>query len=341
MKKFLSLLMMALLCATAWAGEVAYKTLTFSSENCDKCSVYTTSWQAHDNDNFYWTLEYFNNNSFNSGWTYVKCGRKDVASVATITTDAVIDKAITKVVVTVDAILDINKVNSATLEVADNADFTNPQTVSVTLATGEVSYAVPTPTENCYYRLTYDCAAHTKNGIIQISKVEYFYENASAVSEPVIAFDKSSPVAWDETVTCTITCDTQDATIMYALNDGEFQPYSAPFTLDETTTVKAKGVLGEVESTIATATITFNPAPATVANITEFNALLENTDFTFTGTVTALGQFTGNNNTHSLYVQDAEKACSSLATQVKLMLSAMSSPQDLPAQGPNSLVLLR
>ena len=87
----------------------------------------------------------------------------------------------------------------------------------------------------------------------------------SAVEKPVIAFDKENPVE-GETVNCTITCETQGATIMYALGEGDFQAYTAAFPLTETTTVKAKATKGGAESNVATATITFAAAPVEYGN---------------------------------------------------------------------------
>lgn len=297
-----------LLCTSAWAGEVVYKTLTFSSDTYQQSvGSYIDTWQNKVGDDT-WTLKNFNNN--NKNWNVVKCGRKSDASVATITTDAVIDKAVTKVVVTYSAVSNSDKINSATLEVADNADFTNAQTVSMTLTNGsnyEVTCAVPTPTENCYYRLKYDCKATGANGSIAISKVEYYYYDASiiTVDTPIITVS-DGPYYEGEDATVTITCATDGATIQYALNDGEYQEYTEPFTINTTTTVKAKAVL-EVDGTTyesqeASETITFAPAPTTAANIAAFNGLDDNTDLTFTGTVTAIAQ-KGN----TLYVQDSEK----------------------------------
>ncbi len=177
MKQKLRLLMLTLLCAvvsTAWGEETAYKTLTFSSStNGSSVQDYTSTWTATI-DNFTWTLKYFNNNQNN--WSYVKCGRKNNASTATITTNSAIDKAITKVVVTIDA-LTASKVNSTKLEVASDAGFTSDLQTK-TLAnpkTGENTYEVPIPTENQYYRLTYDCASGSSNGLVTISKVIYYY----------------------------------------------------------------------------------------------------------------------------------------------------------------------
>ncbi len=90
-----------------------------------------------------------------------------------------------------------------------------------------------------------------------------FFEDVTpvaAVAEPVIAFDKENPVE-GEMVNCTITCATEGAIIQYALGEGNYQEYTAAIQLTETTIVKAKAVLGENESNVATATITFVAAP--------------------------------------------------------------------------------
>lgn len=151
-------------------------TLTFPDENSanNKLGAYTESWTAKIGNNS-WTISNFNNNKWDN-WTYIKCGRKNNASVGTITTDWAIEEAIEKVIVTIDKAT-VSKVNSTKLEVATDAAFTqNVQKIELSIATGTMTYNIPTPTENCYYRLTYDCAAGTSNGLVQISKVIYTNE---------------------------------------------------------------------------------------------------------------------------------------------------------------------
>lgn len=112
----------------------------------------------------------------------------------------------------------------------------------------------------------------------------------ATVDAPVINFDPVKAYVGDE-VTATITCATEGATIMYALNDGDFQEYTEALTLTEATTVKAKAVLAlpttsePVESAVTTKTITFNP---TVANIAELTQLASGTEFRFTGNLTVV-----------------------------------------------------
>lgn len=139
--------------------------------NSASIGSYTDTWSATENGI---TLNIANFNNNNNGWTYIKCGRKSDASVASISTGAM-TQHITKVVVTVDSVLDASKV-SVKLVVASDANFsTVVEEVAGTLATGEMSFNVTTPSAGLYYKVVFDCQSHgTKNGIVQISAVELF-----------------------------------------------------------------------------------------------------------------------------------------------------------------------
>lgn len=163
--------------AAGAAGATNTYTLTFPDDNSEnnKIGAYDKSWKAKIGTDS-WTISNFNNNNWNNSWTYIKCGRKNIASVGTITTDWAIEEAIEKVIVTIDKAT-VSNVNSTKLEVATDAAFTqNVQTIDLPIATGTMTYNIPTPTENCYYRLTYDCASGSANGLVQISKVVYTNE---------------------------------------------------------------------------------------------------------------------------------------------------------------------
>ncbi len=159
-----------------WAAEEVYKTALFGeSYNSKAVSSYDNSWSA-TNEGFTVGLTNFNNN--NNGWSYVKCGRKNYESTGTITTASAIDKAVTKVVVTVDAFTS-GKVNSFKLYVASNAEFTTDiQTITHSIATGTNTFTVTAPTENQFYKIEIDCASGSSNGLVQISKIEYYYDNS-------------------------------------------------------------------------------------------------------------------------------------------------------------------
>ena len=306
MRKFLSLVMMAMLALGAWAAESAYKTLTFSAEtNSQSVGSYTASWTATING-FTWNLQNFNNN--NNEWNYVKCGRKNNESVGTISTATAIDKAITKVVVTVDAVT-ASKINSTTLTVASDADFTlNVQTGEVAAAQGEMTYAIETPSANSYYKLTYDCAAGSSNGLITISKVEYYATDGDTPVQTVTP-PTFSPAAGEVEAGTAVTISAPDAEMIIYTTDGTTPSYAnevgeiydEPIVVNEAMTIKAIAVdASENESAVATAAYTIKPQAVNVATVAEFNALTDNTEFTFTGNLVVSAQ-TGN----YLYAQDA------------------------------------
>lgn len=145
--------------------------LTFPDGNSKEISSYTDTWEVTLND-FTWTISNFNNNK--NGWSYIKCGRKNNASVASIATAAPISKKVAKVSVTVDKCLKTSAVKSAILQVATDSQFKDiSETVTLPIAEGVMDYVINAPITGGYYKLVYDCEAHTANGIIQISKVVY------------------------------------------------------------------------------------------------------------------------------------------------------------------------
>jgi len=91
------------------AAESVYKTLLFGANyNSKKISSYIDTWTA-TNDGLTWTI--VNANNKNNGWSYIKIGRKNNASVGSIATSTAIDKPVTKINVTVDAVT-TSKINS-------------------------------------------------------------------------------------------------------------------------------------------------------------------------------------------------------------------------------------
>ena len=193
MKKLLLSLLVAL--AAAVSNDVmaqAYKTLSFPDDNAtaNKVGSYDKTWQAVVGTDV-WTIANFNNNSWNNDWTYIKCGSKKFASVASIRTDFAIDKAIANVVVTIDALKNTDKINSVKLQVAADTSFTTveQEITASELATGNLTFTIPTPAANKYYKLVFDTDV-AANGMIQISKVTY-NEPGAVVLEPAgISYDR-------------------------------------------------------------------------------------------------------------------------------------------------------
>lgn len=182
MRKIFTLLIVAILAtATSWAAE-PYKTALFGKDyNSEPIGSYVNTWRA-TNKGF--TVELTNWNNNKNAWDLVKAGVKAGPSVATITTVEAIDKAIGSVLVTVPAAVKSN-INSTKLYVASNAAFTeNVQTITVAPAKGELKFVVPKSGANLFYKFEVDCKKGSSNGIIQVSKLEY-YEAAGAPQKNV------------------------------------------------------------------------------------------------------------------------------------------------------------
>ena len=151
--------------------------LSFPDDNMDnnKISSYTSDWLAKIGD-YSWTITAFNNNSWKD-WKYIKCGSKNTATVASIATVTPIPNKVTKVIVTFDKISASDKIKSASLIVASDAEYaTVLETVPMTLenaAAVSKEYVVSSPAEGAYYKLVFDMDKTSSNGTIQISKIEY------------------------------------------------------------------------------------------------------------------------------------------------------------------------
>lgn len=248
-------------------ADSVYKTALFGSAyNSKTVSSYTDEWYA-TNDGFMVRLNNFNNN--NSNWSYVKCGRKNNASVATITAGP-IDKAISKVVVTIDAITVAN-VNSAKVLVSSNADMSSAQEVVASdLAVGEVTFDTSSKSSaNQYYQLVFDCKSATGNGFVQISKVEYYIggEDPEPVGVEPVDFslaEGSYPLGTE----LELSCETEGATIYYTVGDGDLTEYTEAIVFDtksDALEVSAYAVVGEDESEVTTKTYKVISAVAPVA----------------------------------------------------------------------------
>ena len=183
MNKILRISMIAVLAfiANVSFGQ-AYKTLTFPDDNKDnnKVQVYNKTWTAKIGTDT-WSIKNFNNNYWNKSWKWIKCGSKNNASVGTITTDFAIDKAISYVVINIDNIQNVSSVNSIKLEVtSDKEGNTVLETVNLEkIAAGDAVFTITTPKENCYYKLSFDCQKVKNNGLITVTKVEYYPKGTS------------------------------------------------------------------------------------------------------------------------------------------------------------------
>ena len=264
MRKIFTLLIVAILAtATSWAVE-PYKAALFGKDyNSKAVSSYTDSWSA-TNAGFTVNLQNWNNNQ--NAWDYVKAGRKNEASVATITTAKAIDKAINKVAVTVSDAT-VASINSTKLYVASDADFSEDvQTITVTPAVGTLEFVVPKPAENQYYKFEANCDKKS-NGLITVKKLEYYAADVPQKNVKSLAITgEPAKVAYEtgesfnhEGLTVTATYDDESTADVTADATWTFDP--ATFTVvGENIEVAVKAMYKEMEAT-TTATVSVAKAP--------------------------------------------------------------------------------
>lgn len=209
---------------SAQADDVAYKTLDFATAKQPNEGSYKNTWTA-TSGNDTWSISNFNNN--NNKWAYVKCGSNKAASIATIANSDAYSSAVTKVVVTYDAV----KSNPKTtyLEVSTDPSFsTVDQKIEVKTPTkGDVAYTISSPKANAYYRLVVDNPKYSSNGQIQISKLVYYISSEPGKTITSLSFgDNADKTFWKGdkegttfTQTATLTPAVEGATITYSSSD--------------------------------------------------------------------------------------------------------------------------
>jgi hypothetical protein len=103
-------------------------------------------------------------------------------------------------------------------------------------------------------------------GYLFVKSVTVYYDEVeSNLERPTFNPDGGT---YYEPQTVTISCPTEGATLEYALNDGEYQEYTEPIEISETSTLKARATLGE-EVKEASATYSIYIPVKSVAEIYE------------------------------------------------------------------------
>ena len=172
-----------------FAADVVDSTLTFVSSDSTKVSSYTTNFNQNDSNSISWKISNFNNNNW--GWTssvsgaskVIKCGRKDNASVGTIVNNSSLGgKKYTKVDLYISAAT-VSKINSITLYGGNSAS--PSQSLASKTSSFSTSTTVPTtltissPTSCNYYKLAFDMASGSSNGLLSLDKVVFWEQGAA------------------------------------------------------------------------------------------------------------------------------------------------------------------
>ena len=201
----------------AWGTDVVYKTAKFgSSYNSAKVSSYTSSWYSTYNG---FRVDIVNANNNQNGWSYIKMGSRTAASTGTITTNAKIDAAITKVSLKIDAIT-VNNITSITLKTATSSNGTYTSVGTFTKATGTQTVTLASPTANLFYKIEVVCTKGSSNGLIQISQVDYYKSDVVATPEYNITYVGDDHITYSGTKPETITKEDGGFELEFSVNDG-------------------------------------------------------------------------------------------------------------------------
>ena len=201
MKRHLLFKSLLLLCAlvvgsSAWATDMLYSQCLFGSSygtNSDYTSTWTTT-----NGSFSWSVA--NGNTNGSSWNLVKFGRNGKTSIGTVTTSAAYTVPITKVTVSISAITS-SKINSIKLY-TKTATGSWSEAGSFTKGTGDKTVELASPAANLLYKVEFDCASGSSNGLISVTAINYYIENVAITS---ISLPSTQSVAVGGTVTLTPT----------------------------------------------------------------------------------------------------------------------------------------
>lgn len=257
-KLLLSILVILFMTVNVKAGDVLYSTMTFPASDQVKVSAYYKTFTAGW-DGMTWIFANFNNN--NNGWQLIKGGNKTNASIANFYTKDPIDEKITKIVVHVDAFT-TGLINSTYLEVASDTNFTDVQKIVVPIATGDLTYNVPTPAANMCYRISYDCQKGTSNGLVTISKVELYKYDASTVSTPTIT--PASGFLYDAT---DVAIDGSGADVYYSTDGTNYSKYTGTIAVNTSTTIYAYCQSGDKKSEVKSCAYTMAKSYASLDDL--------------------------------------------------------------------------
>lgn len=274
--------------ANALAEETLYKTLTFSKETNEKSiSSYTETWTATI-DKFTWSIANFNNN--NNGWQYIKCGSKKNPSVASITNTTAFDQPVSRVAVTIDNVTAAN-VNSIKLTVhaGDVSSEATETIVAPEIKKGTLEFDIAHPDAANVLQLVFDCKKGSANGIVQVSKVEYYATTGGGgeVTAKAATPELTAAFTFEEASSeVTITNKEEGGTVYYTTDGSDPTTESEHFTeasktlvITATTTVKAMATAtGKDNSRIVSATYTKKEPAPIYKTVAEFIAAKPKTE---------------------------------------------------------------
>ena len=264
MKKLLISLTLA--AATVFSASADTFEISGASVGWPKMSAYANDYTSTvEFGGTTWTGKGFANN--NGGWEYLRVGAKNSENAdAYFSSDNPVEYAVEEVCVNVTK-FSRGTVNSVSLLIADNNQFTDATIVDFTgdfAKAGEWKATVATPSANKYYKINFNYTNSTKtNGVFETDKITFTYTPGEA---PAIAKPEITGAVDVDKYLVTITGE-DGADIYYTLDGSEPATQSEKYTaaIDLTShagdivAVKAIAVNGKNTSTVASfnATVPF------------------------------------------------------------------------------------
>ena len=264
----------ALLATTSFSAKADYTCLFGKSYNSGNAGTYENNWYT-TNDGFRCDLTNWNNNNTSANsknnWTYVKCGSRNAAYTATITTHDAISENIQSVSVTIDAIT-VNSITSIKLYTSvDGTEYT--EAGSFAKAVGDQTVSLTNSNANSFYKIEFVCQKGSSNGLAQVSKVVYKTGTVDPNKPAAPTFTPDGGEV-DANSTVTIAGDDKTLSLKYWFGDDETAATTvtgstATVTITEACTLNAVAIgEGDVESVVKTASYTLTPAINTYKQIT-------------------------------------------------------------------------
>lgn len=308
MKKLLLMFVMILVGLVAFAQDPIVSITTVVANQKSGVSSYTASWiLGAPESSETWTVKNFNNNNSDESWNCMRCGKKNNTSVATITTDFAISASVNKVVVNMIPFIktiDKDKLTALKLEISSTNDFTAPETtiaaenyMTATQKTEEdVTFTIPEPAANKYYRLVFECASTAaNNGFVQVNSISYYgdADPTAGPAAPVVKMGANN----------TVEISAADGAQIYYTTNGDDPTaetgtlYTGAFTISNATVVKAIAVVDGKSSSVAT----FNAYLNTLSSLEE---LIDLGDLTHSLTVQAPMTIVYHNGRYMYVAQD-------------------------------------
>ena len=318
MKKLLHLLFICFLALIglekANAENVVYKTLDFWKASVQGVNDYHSRWQAEEDGNT-WALFQFNN--YNGQWKCAACGSKERNTTPYIVNLQPFTKAITKIEITFNGVAS-NILNSFVIYTGPDATISNHEfelnehinkyVYKTSINKGIVTYTIAQPQKNSYYKLLWNLNKDKNNGNIIIGKIVYY---TSSVQSP----DFSRGTAFLNNTTVTLSSIDEGAKIYYTTDGTEptdkSTEYTAPFTLNTTTTVKAVAYLNDKKSDVASQTFK-KVEDNDLTSVAQALKEADNTQVYVKAKVTKTDAYNSSSPTLNYYIADDENATNRL-----------------------------